>query len=316
MNCEENLMNCNWMKDNLVLYMYDELADDAKYEFEHHLRQCAACKEEVESALAFKNSMSARPLAEVSPNLLASSRMKLQEALEETQQLRGWGRIGLDLAGWMQQIKLAPALSVALLMIGFAGGALTSYRIAISKIPHEPGVQPPAAEASIAGIDSIVQDANSKRVMIRYNTLAPQTVEGTTDDPRIQELLVVGTRNLRNPDIRLQSIGILNDKSADNEIREALVGSLRADKNPGVRLEVLNGLGGYVHDDVRVRDALVEALMHDTNPGVRAKALELLNPVRKDTSVREALKMASQLDKDDYIRSECRRILANTPNLD
>ena len=127
---------------------------------------------------------------------------------------------------------------------------------------------------------------------------------------------MVGTRNLRNPDIRLQSIGILNDKSADNEIREALVGSLRADKNPGVRLEVLNGLGGYVHDDVRVRDALVEALMHDTNPGVRAKALELLNPVRKDTSVREALKMASQLDKDDYIRSECRRILANTPNLD
>ncbi len=308
-------MNCNWMKDNLVLYMYDELADDAKYEFEHHLRQCAACKEEVDSALAFKNSMSARPVQEVSPNLLASNRMKLQEALEETQQLRGWGRIGLDLAGWMQQIKLAPALSVALLMIGFAGGALTSYRIAISKIP--PGAQqPPAAEASIAGIDSIVQDANSKRVMIRYNTLAPQALEGTTDDPRIQELLMMGTRNLRNPDVRLQSIGILNGKSADNEIREALVGSLRADKNPGVRLEVLNGLGGFVHQDEHVRDALVEALIHDTNPGVRAKALELLNQVSKDTSVREALKMVAQSDKDDFIRSECRRILANTPNLD
>lgn len=309
-------MNCNWVKDNLVLYMYDELADDAKYEFEHHLRECVACKAEAESALAFKNSMSARPVQEVSPNLLASSRMKLQEALEETQQLRGWGRIGLDLAGWMQQIKLAPALSVALLMIGFAGGALTSYRIAISKIPHEPGIQPAATEASIAGIDSIVQDATSKHVVIRYNTLAPQTLEGTTDDPHIQELLLLGTRDLRNPDMRLQSIGLLNDKSADTEIREALIGSLRADKNPGVRLEVLNGLGGFVHDDVHVRDALIEALFHDANPGVRAKALELLNPVRKDTSVREALKMLAQNDKDNFIRSECQRVLANTPNLD
>lgn len=309
-------MNCNWMKDNLVLYMYDELADDAKYEFEHHLRQCAACKEEVESALAFKNSMSARAVEEVSPNLLASSRMKLQEALEGTQQLQGWGRIGLDLAGWMQQIKLAPALTVALLMIGFAGGALTSYRIAISKIPHEPAVQPQVAEASIAGIDSIVQDTSSKHVVIRYNTLAPQTVEGTTDDPRIQELLVLGSRNLGNPGVRLQSVGILNDKSADTEIREALIGSLRADKNPGVRLEVLNGLGGFVHQDVHVRDALVEALIHDTNPGIRTKALELLMPVSKDTSVREALKMVGQSDKDNFIRSECRRILANTPNLD
>jgi hypothetical protein len=61
---------------------------------------------------------------------------------------------------------------------------------------------------------------------------------------------------------------------------------------------------------------VVEALMRDTNPGARSKALSLLNPVRADTSVREALKMLAQHDKDDYIRSECRRVLANMPNLD
>jgi hypothetical protein len=305
-------MNCNWIKENVVLYMYEELADDAKYEFEHHLRQCAACKEEVESALAFKSSMSARPAQEVSPNLLASSRMKLQEALEEAQQSRGWNRMVFDLAGWMQQIKLAPALSVALLMIGFAGGALTSYRLGMARQLDRPSV----SEASIAGIDSIVPDETGKRVIIRYNTLAPQTVEGTTDEPRIQELLLLGTRNLRNPDVRLQSVGILNAKSADNEIREALIGSLRSDKNPGVRLEVLDGLRGFVRDDVHVRDVLVEALIHDTNPGVRSKALGLLNPVRADTSVHEALKMLAQHDKDDFIRSECKRVLASTPNMD
>jgi hypothetical protein len=310
-------MNCNWIKENVVLYIYEELTDDAKYEFEHHLLQCAACKDEVESALAFKNSMSARPAWQVSPNLLASSRMKLQERLEETQQFRGWNRIIFDLAGWMQQIKLAPALSAALLMIGFAGGALTSYRLAMARqTTDRPITQASVSDANIAGIDSIVPDETGKRVAIRYNTLAPQTVEGTTDEPRIQELLLIGTRNLSNPGIRLQSIGILNAKSADDDIREALIGSLRADQNPGVRLEVLEGLKGFVRGDVHVRDVLVEALIHDPNPGVRAKALELLNPALTDTSVREALKMLAQRDKDDFIRSECKRVLAKTPNMD
>ena len=309
-------MNCNWMKENVVLYIYEELTDDAKYEFEHHLLQCEACKEEVESALAFKNSMSSRPAQQVSPNLLASSRMKLQESLEETQQFRGWNRIVFDLAAWMQQIKLAPALSVALLMIGFAGGALTSYRLGMARQTDRPITQAPASEANIAGIDSIVPDETGKRVAIRYNTLTPQTVEGTTDEPRIQELLLIGTRNQRNPGVRLQSVGILNAKSGNDDIREALIGSLRADQNPGVRLEVLEGLKSFVHDDVHVRDVLVEALIHDPNPGVRAKALGLLNPALADTSVREALKMLALRDKDDFIRSECKRVLAKTPNLD
>ena len=94
-----------------------------------------------------------------------------------------------------------------------------------------------------------------------------------------------------------------------------MIGSLRADQNPGVRLEVLEGLKSFVRD-VHVRDVLVEALIHDPNPGVRAKALGLLNPSLADTSVREALKMLAQRDKDDFIRSECKRVLAKMPNLD
>src|ERR1700694_311561 len=263
-------MNCNWIKDNLVFYIYEELADDAKYEFEHHLQHCLACKREVESALRFKNALSDQMVPEVSPNLLTASRMKLQEALEETEQSRGWNRFIFDFAGWMQQLKLAPALAAALLMVGFAGGALTSYRLGIARQVHGTETpQLPASEASIAEIDSIAQDGNSKRVTIKYNTLAPQTAEGTPDDARIQELLVLGTRNLRNPEVRMQSVDLLAAKSADIEIREALLASLRTDKNPGVLLSVLESLKSFVRDDVHVRDALVETLMRDTNPGVR-----------------------------------------------
>jgi len=310
-------MNCNWIKENLVLYIYEELADDARYEFEHHAQQCLACKREVESALDFKSALSIQPVPEIAPNLLTASRMKLQAALEETEQSQGWNRFIFDFAGWMQEIKLAPALVVALLMAGFAGGALTSYRLGMARQPQgATGQQPPVSAASIAGIDSIVQDNTSKRLVIKYNTLASQTAEGTSEDPQIQRLLVMGSSDPNHADVRKLSIDLLAARSADTEIREALINALRTDGDAVVRLNVLESLKSFVRNDVHVRDALVEAMMRDVNLGVRSKALSLLFSVRADTSVREALKVLAQQDKDDFIRSEAKRVLANTPNLD
>src|SRR5215510_13574794 len=123
-------MNCDWTRDNLVLYLYEELADDAKFEFERHVQQCLACRQELESAREFKSNMASFPVQEVSPNLLAANRMELQEALEHAEQSRGgWGMFVFDFAGWMHQLKLAPALTAALLIIGFAGGVGTTYRM-------------------------------------------------------------------------------------------------------------------------------------------------------------------------------------------
>ena len=48
-------MNCDWTKENVVLYIYGELADDAKFEFEQHVRQCLGCRRELEQALEFKD---------------------------------------------------------------------------------------------------------------------------------------------------------------------------------------------------------------------------------------------------------------------
>ncbi|HYL91660.1 MAG TPA: zf-HC2 domain-containing protein, partial [Alphaproteobacteria bacterium] len=145
-------MNCAEAKENIALYIYDELADDAKVRLEHHASHCPACKAELEEALAFKEDMAAYPMAEISPNFLAASRMKLQEALEHAEQQRGWRRFTYDLAGWMHQIKLAPALTAALLIAGFAGGSLTTYRIVDHTARVGPRVDGPStSEANIAG---------------------------------------------------------------------------------------------------------------------------------------------------------------------
>jgi hypothetical protein len=306
-------MNCEWTRENIVLYVYDELADDAVHSLEQHTQHCEACRQELASAMEFRNDMSeALPVEEISPNLLAASRIRLQESLEHAGQARGLGRFVFDLAAWMHQLKLAPALTVALLMIGFAGGSLTTWRIAMRNTPVRVDPQL-TADADIVGIDSI-DHSDPSRVSIRYKTQQQQTIQGSEDDPLIHQLLVLGSSNRSKPDVQMDSIDILMKKAQDNDVRETLINRLRFDDTSVVRLQCVRALRSYVKD-VRVRDALVEALVHDTNPGVRGEAIRLLDQVRSDTSVREALQVLAKSDKDPYIRAESKRVLANSPTL-
>jgi HEAT repeats/Putative zinc-finger len=313
-------MKCEWTKENVVLHLYDELPDDAKFEFMHHIQHCPSCRQELEAAQSFKEDMAAAPVPEVSPNLLASSRMQLQETLEHAEQNRSfWGMFIFDFAGWMHQIKLAPALTAALLIIGFAGGSITTWRLAQQRVsigdsdnvvvPQRPQV------ANVASIDSVETDPSSNQVTIKYDTLRPQTVKGSAGDPQIQQLLLLAAHN-RDSDVRLDSIDLLKNKAQDNDVRDALISALRYDKNPGVRLKALDGLKSYVKDDVHVRDAVLEALLHDNNAGVRSEAISLLDPVKADTSVREALEVLAARDPNQYIKTQSRKYLASTPHLD
>jgi hypothetical protein len=313
-------MNCDWTKENVVLHIYGELADDAKFEFEQHVRHCLGCRRELETALEFKDSMAAAPVKDVSPSFLAANRMQLQEALEHAEQSRNiFSSFIFDATGWFHQIKLAPAMTAALMMLGFVGGVGTTYKMMEAKkapIVANGQVDVPTAEANIAGIESITPTANSNQVQIKYNTLQPQILSGSSDDPRVRQLLVLAARNTRNPAIALDSIDVLTHGSEDNAVREVLIEALRYDKNPGVRLKSLDALKGYVRDDVHVRDAVVEALLHDNNAGVRQEAISLLDAVKADTSVRSALTVLADRDPNKFIREESKRYLASMPHLD
>lgn len=313
-------MNCEWVKSSVTLYIYDELADDARYELEQHIERCSACAGEVKSAQAFKAAMSALPQLEPTPNLLASSRMKLQEALEETPQAVGWRRLIFDPMAWLRPARFSPALAAVLLMIGFGAGVGTAYKIASSNartvnlagLPQS--VQP--TEASVIGVRDITQQPGSNQVDIRYDTLVPQSAQGTIDDPRIQQLLVMAARTQNNTGVRMDSVDLLTKKSGDENVREALMYALRYDNNPGVRLKALEGLGPSVKDDMRVRNAVLEALMNDTNPRVRTEAVELLKPVRGDGTVRQVLRHLATQDDNQNVRKLSNAVLASTPQID
>jgi hypothetical protein len=310
-------MKCEWVKENVLLYVYNELADDARYELEQHLARCADCTAELKTTRKFHTMLSELPVEEPSPNLVAASRMRLQEGLETAEQGRFWHRLIFDPAAWLRQIRFAPALTAAIFIVGFAGGIATTYKVvggngvSISSVPV---VAP--AESSITGIQSISQDPGSNHISIKYNTVSTQEAQGSLNDQRIQQLLLFAARNNYNSGVRMDSVDLLTQEPNNTHVREALIYALRYDSNPGVRLKALDGLGPYVKSDPRVRDAMLETLVQDANPGARTEALHLLEPVRADSSVRLVLQKLAQGDQNQYIRSQARIMLAQLPEFD
>ena len=315
-------MKCEWVQDNILLYVYNELADDARYELEQHLGRCPECATELKSARAFHSTLSKLPVAEPTPNLLAASRMRLQEGLETAPQGGWWQRLTFDPANWLRQVRFSPALAAVIFMIGFGGGIGAMYKMmpTAGGPVGGPGPSGPqtqiADQASITGIRSVIQEPGSDRVNIKYDTVQTQDLTASINDQRIQQLLLFAARSNYSSGVRMDSVDLLTQSPNDTRVREALIYSLRNDTNPGVRLKAIEGLGSYVKEDTNVRNAVLNALMGDDNQGVRTQALTLLAPVKADSSVRGALQQLAGTDKNQYIRSQARTILAQLPEID
>jgi len=315
-------MKCEWVQENILLYIYNELADDARYELEQHLGRCTDCAAELKSARAYHATLSQHPVQEPTPNLLASSRMRLQEALETAPQGGFWQRITFDPANWLRQVRFSPALAAAIFIVGFAGGIGVTYKMTPTDRGPISRIQDPVTvpqEASITGIRSVTQEPGSNQVNIKYDTVSTQETQGSLNDQRIQQLLLFAARNNYSSGVRMDSVDLLTQltqKPDDTRVREILIYALHNDSNPGVRLKAIEGLGSFVKDDTRVRDAVLSALMTDNNQGVRTQALLLLQPVKADGSVRAALQHLAETDQNQYIRSQARTVLAQLPEID
>lgn len=316
-------MKCDWVRQNILFYVYNELEDDARYEVEQHLARCPECAGELKAARKFHSTMSQAPVAEPTPNLLASSRMKLQEALENTTQGGWWRRLIFEPGMWLRQIRMSPALAAAIFIVGFGGGIGATYNfvnhgpsIIDSAGIEKPNQSAPVEASAITGIRSVTQTPGSNQVSIKYDTILTQEAQGSLDDQRIQQLLLFAARNNYNSGVRMDSVDVLTQAPNDTRVREALMYALQNDSNPGVRLKALDGLSGFVRQDGQVRDAVLRSLVSDTNIGVRMQSLRLVEPMKADSNVRAVLTRLAQSDQNVSIRSQARTMLAQTPEMD
>jgi hypothetical protein len=304
-------MNCESARDSIILAAYGELPDDEAVGLEQHLMACEDCLAELEAMRQMDRAVTLYPMIEPDPNLVAQSRMRLDEALDAIPQHGIFTRMRADAVAWMGHLKGAPALATLLVGIGFLAGNFT-YRYQVANAPKLPGVvilsNTGGGVSTISGITQLPNDM----VQVSYNRIVPEVAEGSLDDPQIRRLLMVGISAADNNSVRTKSVELIANEcrighecktEADGTgIRAALLVSLRGE-NPAVRLKALDGLQPYVSQDERVRDAVAQVLLTDPSAQVRTKAFTMLKPVDSDTSVRQVLREVSERDENPYIRT-------------
>lgn len=320
-------MKCESAQEYIALALWGELSTEHRQQLERHLEGCESCRNELDAVGALAKAMSLSPVEEPSANLLARTRLRLEEALDSLPPENWAVRLSQRFSLGMSRLRSAPLAVSALLVMALAAGGWGGYRAGVrahdaaqaSLILHAAQSGDHAANAKIANVSSIVQEPNSENVVVNYNRLVPDSIRGSLDDPQIRELLLLGAQNRLNSDVRDDSVGLLADECraghqcTDGPIRNALMVALLYDKSPSVRLKALDGLQPYVGNDMRVRDAVLESLMNDSDAKIRAAAIGLLAPDEADSSVREVLHAVATQDDNPHIRDVSQQVLDAAP---
>jgi hypothetical protein len=322
-------MKCQSARDCIVLLNYGELPDELAGVLEQHLMGCEDCTEELEAFRGFEERLSTMPVMEPSPNLLAQSRMRLDDALDMIPPHGFLTQLRTNVYRWIGNVQSAPALATLLLGVGFLAGNFTHLYQVGNAPPKSSGPGTVTlghpAEGVIANVTGIVQTPNSELVQVNYNKIVPESMEGSLDSPEIRKLLLVGTNAAATPGVRMNSVSLLTDECKAGHacqpttdvdgIRHALMVSLRYDEDAGVRMKALEGLERYIGQDQHVRDAVLEAVAHDRDAEVRRTAIGLLEPVQSDSSVRQVLRTVATQDANPYIRTASYNALQNAADI-
>ena len=310
-------MTCEQAQENVVLAAYGELPDELHFQLEHHLAGCEACRAEFAAQAVFTADLALEPVVEPSPNLLATARLRLDEALDEMPPRTVTARFRAHIFRWIGTAQAAPALMALILGAGFLGGtALTRYQVAHAPKLPTPVILSHTAQGAISSVVGITQTADPNIVQVQYDRTVPETIQGSLDDPQIRQLLVLGTKLAANADVHVDSVSLLANEcrtgrrcdsqlpgTGEAGIRTSLMRAALYDRSPKARLKALNGLQPYVASDEQVRDVVLTALMRDPNEDVRTQAISLLSPVGADSSVRQVLRTVSAQDANPAIRT-------------
>ena len=129
-------MNCEVAHERIVLAAYGELADEQIHELDRHLVGCAECVAEREQLQALKTLAAVHPVIEPNANLVARSRMRLEEALDAIPPKRWYERFGEGLLNHFARLQAAPVAAALLLVAGIGAGSVGGYEYAQTRAAH------------------------------------------------------------------------------------------------------------------------------------------------------------------------------------
>jgi hypothetical protein len=309
-------MECKQCEEYLMLDVYGELPPEQRAAYEAHLAGCVHCQAARRGLGSLHEVLAQRPRPEPSPDFLVECRQALADALERER--LGWQGL---LREWLSFLQLPPrrvaprlAFVLSLIVFGFGLGWTLRPRAA----PVVPAVPGNVTTSSVAGADfenmhindisRVAPDPRTGDVRITMDAQRRFTLEGSLDDPHIQQLLVYAVKSYDNAGIRRDTLDALRARSKSPNVRAALLYSMQHDSNVGNRLAALDAVRGMEGGE-DLQQSLVEVLEHDRNMGVRVESVDVLvdrlEKEGRDEAVLSALERLATSDANRYVRLKC-----------
>lgn len=294
MSCE-----CEFIKENVELYVFGELSFEQEETFENHLAACPECHALVEEHRAMLRLMNEAEM-EPPPVLLAQCRQGLKRNLNASRVVENtWhgklrASIGSILPEWPRLLK--PAMGCAMLALSFYAGQQMEERKAVS-----------AAGLPTSRIRTI-QGTGNGMVQIVLEEPRQRMIEGGLNEAAIEKALLAAARQSPDPGMRLESVDLLRNRCNRDDVRRTMLQTLEQDESPLVRLRALEALRPYSSES-EVRQVLSRVLLKDSSPNVRVQAIDLLVD-RPPAEIIGTLQEVIRRDENDYVRSRCLRVLS------
>lgn len=305
-------MDCRSMEENLPLLIYGELSPHEVASCDEHLAGCAGCRAAREKLEQLQQVLAQRQPVEVDPGLLTEARMTLDDTIENQQ--HGWRALwqnGLPILRFQPASGFALALTLILCGFGVGWGLrphLGGIASGTTEVNSAGVAGPDLDNMHISGISRVDPDPQTGGVKIIMDAERRVTLEGSLDDPKIQQVLVYAMKSYDNAGIRRDTLDALRSHADNPNIRRALIYAMQHDPNAGVRLEALGAVCN-INSSADVHKALLESLEHDSNPGVRVAAVDaLIDATEKegtDEPTTAALAHLATTDSNPYVRLKC-----------
>jgi len=309
-------MNCHEFEEYLTLELYGDLPPEQQGPYEAHLAGCVRCQAARQQVLGLHNVLGQRPRLEPSPDFLVECRQALAEALDRER--LGWHGLIHEWLAFLQLPlhRVAPRAAFALTLIVFGFGLGWALRPHAARVlPSQPGNVTTSSLTNtdfenmrINDISRVAPDPKTGDVRITMDAQRGLTIEGSLDDPHIQQLLVYAVKSYDNAGIRRDTLDALRARSQSPIVRAALLYTLEHDPNAGNRVAALDAVRGMAGGD-DLRRSLLEVLEHDRNMGVRVESVDLLvDQVEKqgrNEAILSALGRLAASDSNRDMRLKC-----------
>ena len=297
-------MKCDEVKKTLPLFLYGELTFEDEERLETHIDECTACREELERAKAFMQSLDDCELAP-SGELLADCRATLSRRLVNVpmEQSTFWSKLR---EGFTIHFHFAPGIAqpigaLAMLAIGFFAARMTPASFLGGSYQSAGMTEPVTSRVRY------VEPVGTGKVQIVVDETTQRILSGSLEDQSIQRLLVAAAKDPSNDGLRVESVNLLKNQPQSSEVRKALLYAVQHDPNAGVRLKALDGLKDFA-DDPETRQALTQVLLKDDCAGVRTQVIDMLIQHRAASMVGVLQEVMGKED-NGYVRMRCQRAL-------